>query len=103
MDYLKAEAVYAVTHEGALHIEDVLRRRLRASMEEWDQGAAAAPEVAALIAPHLDWDAETVKRETEHYLRQVEAERDARRQVDDVAAAAVLGKVPALFSGRAAS
>jgi glycerol-3-phosphate dehydrogenase len=102
-DYLKAEAVYAVTHEGALHIEDVLRRRLRASMEEWDQGAAAAPEVAALMAPYLDWDAETVKRETEHYLRQVEAERDARRQVDDVAAAAALGEVPALFPGRAAS
>jgi glycerol-3-phosphate dehydrogenase len=102
-DYLKAEAVYAVTHEGALHIEDVLRRRLRASMEEWDQGAAAAPEVAALIAPYLDWDADTVKRETEHYLRQVEAERDARRQVDDAGAAAALGEVPALFPGRAAS
>jgi glycerol-3-phosphate dehydrogenase len=102
-DYLRAEAVYAVTHEGALHIEDVLRRRLRASMEEWDQGAAAAPEVAALIAPHLEWDAETVKRETEHYLRQVEAERDARRQQDDVGAAAALGEVPALFPGRAAS
>lgn len=102
-DYLKAEAVYAVTHEGALHIEDVLRRRLRASMEEWDQGAAAAPEIAALIAPYLDWDAETVKRETEHYLRQVEAERDARRQVDDVRAAAALGEAPALFPGRAAS
>ena len=102
-DYLKAEAVYAVTHEGALHIEDVLRRRLRASMEEWDQGAAAAPEVAALIAPYLEWDADTVKRETEHYLRQVEAERDARRQVDDAGAAAALGEVPALFPDRAAS
>jgi glycerol-3-phosphate dehydrogenase len=65
-DYLKAEAVYAVTHEGALHLEDVLRRRLRASMEEWDQGAAAAPEVAGLIAPLLGWDDETAKRETEN-------------------------------------
>jgi glycerol-3-phosphate dehydrogenase len=102
-DYLKAEAVYAVTHEGALHIEDVLRRRLRASMEEWDQGAAAAPEVAALVAPYLGWDSETAKREAEHYLRQVEAERQARRQQDDAAAAAALGEVPALFPDRAAS
>jgi glycerol-3-phosphate dehydrogenase len=102
-DYLKAEAVYAVTHEGALHIEDVLRRRLRASMEEWDQGAAAAPEVAGLIAPYLGWEAETAKRETEHYLRQVEAERRARREHDDAAAAAVLREAPSLFSGRAAS
>jgi glycerol-3-phosphate dehydrogenase len=102
-DYLKAEAVYAVTHEGALHIEDVLRRRLRASMEEWDQGAAAAPEVAALVAPHLGWDAEAVKRETDHYLRQVEAERRARREQDDAAAAAALGEAPGLFPDRAAS
>ena len=72
-------------------------------MEEWDQGAAAAPEIAALVAPYLDWDAETVKRETEHYQRQVEAERDARRQMDDVGAAAALGEAPALFPGRAAS
>ncbi|MDN3358261.1 glycerol-3-phosphate dehydrogenase/oxidase [Actinomadura sp. DC4] len=102
-DYLKAEAVYAVTHEGALHVEDVLRRRLRASMEEWDQGAAAAPEVAALIAPYLGWDAETVKRETEHYLRHVDAEREARRSQDDESAAAALGEAPALFPDRAAS
>jgi glycerol-3-phosphate dehydrogenase len=102
-DYLKAEAVYAVTHEGALHLEDVLRRRLRAAMEEWDQGAAAAPEVAALIGSYLDWDAETVKRETENYLAQVEAQRQARREQDDAGAAAALREAPALFPDRAAS
>ena len=102
-DYLKAEAVYAVTHEGALHVEDVLRRRLRASMEEWDQGAAAAPEVAALMGPCLGWDAETVKRETENYLAQVEAQREARREQDDVAADAALREAPVLFPDRAAS
>jgi glycerol-3-phosphate dehydrogenase len=102
-DYLKAEAVHAVTHEGALHIEDVLRRRLRASIEEWDQGTAAAPHVAELIAPILGWDAERAKRETENYLRQAEADRHARRQGDDAGAAAVRGEAPALFSDRAAS
>jgi glycerol-3-phosphate dehydrogenase len=102
-DYLKAEAVHAVTHEGALHIEDVLRRRLRASIEEWDQGTAAAPHVAELIAPILGWDAERAKRETENYLRQAEADRHARRQQDDAGAAAVRGEAPALFSDRAAS
>jgi glycerol-3-phosphate dehydrogenase len=96
-DYLKAEVVYAVTHEGALHVEDVLRRRLRASIEEWDQGAGAVPEVAALMAPILGWDEERVKRETEHYLRQVEAERRAREQRDDAGAAAARGEAPALF------
>ncbi|MFB9835255.1 glycerol-3-phosphate dehydrogenase/oxidase [Actinoallomurus acaciae] len=102
-DYLKAEAVYAVTHEGALHLEDVLRRRLRASMEEWDQGAAAAPEVAGLIAPILGWDDETAKRETENYLAQVQAELQARREQSDAAAAAALHEAPRLFPDRAAS
>ena len=102
-DYLKAEAVYAVTHEGALHLGDVLRRRLRASMEEWDQGAAAAPEVAALVAPHLGWDDEAAGRETAHYLRQVEAERRARGEQDDAAAAAALGDAAGPYPDRAAS
>ncbi len=31
--YLKAEVEYAVTHEGALHLEDVLVRRTRIAME----------------------------------------------------------------------
>jgi glycerol-3-phosphate dehydrogenase len=78
-------------------VEDVLRRRLRASIEEWDQGAGAAPEVAALMASILGWDEERVKRETEHYLRQVEAERRAREQRDDAGAAAARGEAPALF------
>ncbi|PJI36844.1 hypothetical protein CTI14_71830, partial [Methylobacterium radiotolerans] len=30
-DYLRAEAVYATTHEGARHVEDVLTRRTRIS------------------------------------------------------------------------
>ncbi|GLY89871.1 glycerol-3-phosphate dehydrogenase/oxidase [Actinoallomurus iriomotensis] len=102
-DYLKAEAVYAVTHEGALHLEDVLRRRLRASMEEWDQGAAAAPEVAGLIAPILGWDDETAKRETENYVARVQAELQARREQSDTAAAAALHEAPSLFPDRAAS
>ena len=49
-DYLRAEAVYAVTHEGARHLDDVLARRTRASIEAWDRGVAAAPVVAALMA-----------------------------------------------------
>jgi glycerol-3-phosphate dehydrogenase len=84
-DYLKAEAVYAASHEGALHLEDVLSRRMRILIEEWDGGVAAAPEVARLIAPILDWDADDVARETERYLRHVEAERSLRQQLDDAA------------------
>jgi glycerol-3-phosphate dehydrogenase len=95
--------VYAASHEGALHVEDILRRRTRAAIEEWDQGAAAAAEVAELVAPVLGWDDEMVKRETEYYVRQVDAERQARREADDAAAAAARGQAPGLFTERAAS
>jgi glycerol-3-phosphate dehydrogenase len=54
-DYLAAEAVYAVTHEGALGLEDVLARRTRISIEYPNRGLAAVEQVAELIAPHLGW------------------------------------------------
>jgi glycerol-3-phosphate dehydrogenase len=82
-DYLRVEAVYAASHEGALHLEDVLTRRTRISIEERDRGVAAAPEVAALIAPILGWDAETERAEVERYLGRVRAERDSQERADD--------------------
>ncbi|WP_240810295.1 glycerol-3-phosphate dehydrogenase/oxidase [Actinomadura sp. WMMA1423] len=82
-DYLCAEAVYAVTHEGALHLEDVLSRRLRISIEEWDGGAAAAARVAELVAPWLGWDGERVSGEVKRYLRQVAAERRGGPAVEE--------------------
>ena len=53
--YLRAEVAYAVTHEGALHVADVLARRVRLLIESPDAGASAAPEVAAIMAPLLGW------------------------------------------------
>jgi glycerol-3-phosphate dehydrogenase len=53
--YLRAEVAYAVTHEGALHVEDVLARRVRLLIESPDAGTSAAPEVAAIMAPLLGW------------------------------------------------
>jgi glycerol-3-phosphate dehydrogenase len=91
-DYLRVEAVYAVTCEGARHLDDVLTRRTRASIESWDRGVEAAPVVAALMAPLLGWDAEHEAREVEHYLARVAAERQAQEQPDDETAdAARLG------------
>jgi glycerol-3-phosphate dehydrogenase len=64
--YLRAEVAYAVTHEGALHVADVLARRVRLLIESPDAGASAAPEVAAIMAPLLGWHrrrrAEEVRR-----------------------------------------
>jgi glycerol-3-phosphate dehydrogenase len=74
-DYLCAEAVYAVTHEGALHLEDVLARRLRVAIEEWDGGVAAASRVAELVAPVLGWDEEDANDEIKRFVRRTAEER----------------------------
>jgi glycerol-3-phosphate dehydrogenase len=91
-DYLRVEVVYAVTHEGARHLDDVLTRRTRASIESWDRGVEAAPVVAELMAPLLGWDDAHAALELEHYLARVQAEREAQQQPDDETAdAARLG------------
>jgi glycerol-3-phosphate dehydrogenase len=81
--YLTAEAVYAVTNEGALHIEDVLARRMRVDFEVKDRGAAAAEAVAPIIADVLGWDDETTRNEVEQYLGRLAAQREALQQPED--------------------
>lgn len=87
-DYLRAEAVHAVTHEGARHLDDVLARRTRLSIEASDRGIAAAPVVAELIAPHLGWSEADTTRELRHYQASVAAELQSESEPDDQAAEA---------------
>ena len=91
-DYLAAEVVHACTHEGARHLDDVLTRRTRISIETWDRGVSTAAEAARLMAGVLGWSAEQVSREVEHSRARVEAERLSQEQPDDETAdAARLG------------
>ncbi|MBP2370367.1 glycerol-3-phosphate dehydrogenase/oxidase [Pseudonocardia parietis] len=91
-DYLRAEVVYAASHEGARHLEDILARRTRISIETFDRGVAVAEEAAALVAPVLGWNDAQVAREVDHYRKRVEAERESQRMPDDATAdAARLG------------
>jgi glycerol-3-phosphate dehydrogenase len=91
-DHLQVEAVYAASHEGALHLDDVLTRRTRISIETFDRGIGAAPHVARLMAPVLGWDHARIDREIEHYEARVAAERESQLQMDDLNAdAARLG------------
>ncbi|HSE08163.1 MAG TPA: glycerol-3-phosphate dehydrogenase/oxidase [Nocardioidaceae bacterium] len=82
-DYLAAEVVYAVTHEGARHLDDVLTRRTRISIETFDRGVRAAPVAAELMAGELDWDDTRREDEVDHYLRRVEAERQSQLALTD--------------------
>ena len=106
-DYLMAEVRYAVTHEAALHLEDVLTRRTRISIEYPHRGVESAPAVAELIGALLGWDSARTAREVSQYRARVEAERasqttDADADADAVRLAAP-GSRPYLQDGPALS
>jgi glycerol-3-phosphate dehydrogenase len=75
--YLAAEFLYAATHEQALTLTDVLTRRTHVAIEQRDGGERVAPEVAALVAPVLGWDADRQRREVADHLASVRADRAA--------------------------
>jgi glycerol-3-phosphate dehydrogenase len=93
-DYLMAEIRYAVTHEGALHLEDVLTRRTRISIEYPHRGVESAPAVTEVIGSILGWTAETAAAEVANYVARVEAERSSQARFDDAAADAVRTAAP---------
>ncbi|SDO39733.1 glycerol-3-phosphate dehydrogenase/oxidase [Actinacidiphila guanduensis] len=91
-DYLRAEIVYAAAAEQARHLEDVLTRRTRISIETFDRGTGSARAAAELMAPVLGWGQDQVDREVAYYEKRVEAERESQLQPDDQTAdAARLG------------
>lgn len=84
--YLRAEALYAATTEGARHLDDILTRRTRISFEAADRGRAAASEVAAVVADVLGWSAADRAREIERYLQRLRTEIASQTMADDVSA-----------------
>jgi glycerol-3-phosphate dehydrogenase len=98
--YLRAEIAYAATDEGALHLDDVLTRRTRISIETRDRGVGAAERAAAILAPILGWDQGAVEREVEHYRARVAAELDSQAQPDDNTADAARMGAPDVRTGR---
>ena len=82
-DYLRAEIVYAATHEGARHLDDVLTRRTHISIETFHRGTQSCEETADLLRRVLDWSPGQVDREIEHYRLRVAAERESQQMPDD--------------------
>ena len=70
--HLRAEAVVAVTHEGARSLSDVLVRRLRLALEVPDYGASVAQDVADLIAGPLGWSPEQAAAAVEQYAERAQ-------------------------------
>lgn len=92
--YLLAEVLYAVTDEGALHLDDVLTRRTRISIESTDRGLAAAPVAADLMAEVLGWDSTRRDTEVRRYLERVSAEIESQQQLTDADADRVRNQRP---------
>jgi len=98
-DYIRAEVVYAASHESALHLEDVLARRTRISIEAWDRGESAAPVAAKLMADVLGWSDDEAEAEVANYLKRVAAERASQLEPDDESADRVRLEAPDITFG----
>lgn len=66
--HLPAEAIVAVTDQGALDLDDILVRRLRIAPESADGGRAAAEAVLPFVAPYLGWDDDRAQAELRAYV-----------------------------------
>ena len=81
--FLRADVVFALRYEGALHLEDVLVRRVRLDLEQRDRGLAAAPEILEIMRSELNWDDAKVARELALYTERVKAIREAESTSTD--------------------
>jgi glycerol-3-phosphate dehydrogenase len=77
LPYIMAEVVYACRYEMAMHLDDILARRLHLNFEDWSRGAAAAPAVAARMARELHWDDQETARQVAVYQAGIESLPDA--------------------------
>jgi glycerol-3-phosphate dehydrogenase len=84
--YLGAEVRYGATHEGALHLDDLLARRTRISIETVHRGVDCAQAAGALVADVLGWSPERLQAEVDVYRARVAAELASQAEPDDQAA-----------------
>jgi glycerol-3-phosphate dehydrogenase len=91
--YLRAEVVYAVTHEGALHIDDVMTRRTHISIETPDRGLSSVEEVADLVAAELGWTPQQRAAEVQHYRDRIASEIESQQVPDEARAASLRSAV----------
>lgn len=88
-EYLRADVAFAITHEGALHLEDILERRVRLSYTHADKGLSALQDIADLSAELLGWDEETKSKEMRNYTEICEAVEKAQETPSEPQAQAI--------------
>lgn len=76
LPYLKAEAVFAVRHEGANSVEDVLTRRIPARFLDSSGAASAAQSVAEILQRELSIPAHLAQGQTERFIADTRTEKE---------------------------
>ena len=76
LPYRRVEALYAARYEMATTLDDVLSRRTRARLLDRDATAAAADEVADLLAEELGWSPEERADQVAAYQASADRERE---------------------------
>jgi glycerol-3-phosphate dehydrogenase len=71
--YIKAEIVYQMEHEMALYLSDVLARRLRLEIMDWQKALHAAPVVARVMADYFAWTDAEMATELSQYQAKLQA------------------------------
>jgi glycerol-3-phosphate dehydrogenase len=85
-EYLEVEVVYAASHEGALHLDDILERRTHIAIETRDAGIQASKRVAELAGEVLGWDDVHCELEIANYAKQIKADQLATKElIDEIA------------------
>ncbi|AOR69632.1 FAD-dependent oxidoreductase [Burkholderia stabilis] len=75
LPYSEAEVLYAVRHEFARSVDDVLSRRTRARLMARDASARAAPRVGAILKTELGLSDATVASQVRDYVAAVALEK----------------------------
>lgn len=95
--YLRAELIFAIRHEGALHLDDLMDRRTRISYEYARLGAAALEEIADIAQTELGWTDEEMQLELDAYRASIEAYEAALNEDDDAAASRARSRAKGLL------
>lgn len=92
-----AEVVFAVEHEGAVSLEDIMLRRMVVGLNG-DVGVSSAQAIADAAHRHLGWTAERARREVADYMSAI-----ARFRPRKINVPLVIRQYPDSITGHAAS
>lgn len=70
--YIQAEVVYQARNEMAVTPRDVLARRLRMEITDWQATLDCLPTVVSLMAEELNWSEETARQMADQYQAEVQ-------------------------------